>query len=87
MPSMTALTPDEEALLRRLGTLEPLQVRAWQQMQPHERLQIAFEAYQFALEAVRVTERALHPNLSEEDLHWRVTRRMQGNPNLGPSNR
>jgi hypothetical protein len=53
-------------------------------MEPWQRLEIAFQAYQFALEAVRVTERARHPDLSEEELAWRVIRRMQGNPKLGP---
>ncbi len=48
-----------------------------------QRLEIAFQAYQFALDVVRLTERQRHPELSEEELAWRVTRRMQGDPTLG----
>ena len=52
-------------------------------MTPARRLELAFQAYQFALDAVRLTERQNHPNLSPEELVWRVARRMQGNPRLG----
>jgi len=41
------------------------------------------QAYQFALDTVRLTERQRHPDLPPEELAWRVTRRMQGNPKLG----
>ncbi|MCG2767795.1 MAG: hypothetical protein ABIK79_02080 [Chloroflexota bacterium] len=41
-----------------------------------QRLELAFQAYQFALDAVRTTERQRHPDLSPEELAWRVTRRM-----------
>ena len=41
------------------------------------------QAYQFALDTVRLTERQRNPDLSPDELAWRVTRRMQGNPNLG----
>ncbi len=50
-----------------------------------ERLEISFQLYQMALEAVRANERMRHPDLSEEELNWRVTRRMQGDPTLGRS--
>ncbi|MEW5957091.1 MAG: hypothetical protein AB1801_05160 [Chloroflexota bacterium] len=72
-----------EQLRQRLGRLEPQQIVAWQQMTPAQRLDLAFQAYQFALEAVRLTERRLHPNLSAEELNWRIIRRMQGNQKLG----
>jgi len=52
-------------------------------MTPARRLELAFQAYQFALDAVRLTERRRHPDLSPEELDWRVTRRMQGNYQLG----
>lgn len=72
-------SPDPiEQLRQRLGRLEPQQITAWRQMTPAQRLDLAFQAYQFALEAVRLTERRRHPHLSEEELNWRVTRRMQG---------
>jgi hypothetical protein len=52
-------------------------------MSPAERLEIAFQAYQFALEAVRLAERRRHPDLPEAEFNWRVTRRMQGDQKLG----
>jgi len=76
-----------ERLRRRLGPLDPRQVRAWQQMTPPRRLEMAFQAYQFALEVTRLSERQNHPDLAPLDLAWRVTRRMQGDPNLGPGDR
>jgi hypothetical protein len=63
--------------------LDPRQVAVWRAMSPAERLDVAFQAYQFALDAVRVSERERHPDLSPEELAWRVTRRMQGDPTLG----
>jgi hypothetical protein len=80
--SHSSLDPIEK-LRQRLGRLEPQQIVAWQQMAPAQRLDLAFQAYQFALEAVRLTERRRHPHLAEEELNWRVTRRMQGNQKLG----
>jgi len=52
-------------------------------MSPARRLEIAFQAYQFALDTVRLTERQRYPDLPPDELAWRVTRRMQGNPKLG----
>jgi len=72
-----------EALRRRLGKLDQRQIAAWREMSPARRLELAFQAYQFALNAVRLTERRNHPDLSPEELAWRVTRRMQGDPPLG----
>ena len=51
-------------------------------MTPARRLELAFQAYQFALDIVRLTEKRAHPDLSPEELAWRVTRRMQGSPQL-----
>ncbi len=72
-----------EALQRRLGRLDRRQITAWREMNPARRLELAFQAYQFALDTVRLTERQNHPDLSPEELAWRVTRRMQGDPRLG----
>jgi len=72
-----------EALRRRLGVYDRQQILIWQRMSPVERLELAFQAYQFALEAVRLTERQRNPDLSEEELQWRVIRRMQGDQRLG----
>jgi hypothetical protein len=52
-------------------------------MTPAQRLDLAFQAYQFALDVVRLTERRRHPHLSSDRLNWRITRRMQGDPSLG----
>ena len=72
-----------EALRRRLGKLDQRQIAAWREMSPARRLELAFQAYQIALDTVRLTERQNHPDLSPEELAWRVTRRMQGDPRLG----
>ena len=70
-------------LLCRLERLDLRQVAAWRAMTPARRLELAFQAYQFALDVVRLTERRRHPDLAPDELAWRVTRRMQGNPQLG----
>ena len=68
---------------QRLEPLDPRQVAVWRAMSPARRLELAFQAYQFALDIVRLTEKKAHPDLSPDELAWRVTRRMQGNPRLG----
>ena len=78
LSSNSAHSPDE-----RLGTLDKRQIMIWRAMTPARRSEIAFQAYQFALDVVRLTERRRHPELSPEELAWRVTRRMQGDPRLG----
>ena len=75
-----------EELRRRLGKLDPMQVKIWRQMTPVQRLDIAFQAYQFVLDMVRFTEQQRNPQLSSEELAWRVIRRVQGNPKLGRAN-
>lgn len=65
-------------LRRRLGSLDRQQIVAWQQMSPIRRLEMAFQAYQFALDAVRLSERRSRPALSEQELNRRIVRRMQG---------
>jgi len=72
-----------QALEGRLGALDKRQIAIWRAMTPARRAEIAFQAYQFVLEVVRLTERRRHPELSEEELAWCVTRRMQGDPSLG----
>ena len=72
-----------DVLRQRLGKLDQRQIAAWRAMSPARRLELAFQAYQFALDAVRLTERRDHPDLSPEELAWRVTRRIQGDPKLG----
>ena len=82
------VTQDQSAMpssagRQRLEPLDPRQVAAWRAMSSARRLELAFQAYQFALDIVRLTEKKAHPDLSPEELAWRVTRRMQGNPQLG----
>ncbi len=74
---------EAEALRLRLGALDRRQIAAWRAMTPARRLEIAFQAYQFALDAVRLTETRRYPDLLPEELAWRVTRRIQGNSRLG----
>lgn len=71
------------ALRQRLDPLDRRQIAAWRAMEPARRLELAFQAYQFALDAVRLTEGQRHTDLPSDELAWRVTRRMQGNPKLG----
>ena len=79
-----AVTEDAVVPMRhRLGKLDARQVAAWRAMTPAQRLELVFQAYQFALDAVRTTEKQRHPDLSPEELAWRVTRRMQGDQKLG----
>jgi hypothetical protein len=82
------ITQDQSAMPysaghQRLEPLDPRQVAAWRAMSPARRLELAFQAFQFALDIVRLTEKKAHPDLSLDELAWRVTRRMQGNPRLG----
>ena len=71
------------AFRRQIGQLDPHQIAAWRGMSPARRLELAFQAYQVALDIVRLTERQRHPDLPPSELAWRVTRRMQGNLRLG----
>ncbi len=80
---MTSADRTLSAVLQRLEPPAPQQIVAWRAMVPARRLELACQAYQFALDVVRLTERQRHPNLSPEELAWRVTRRMQGDPSLG----
>lgn len=78
-----AINEQVAQLRRRIGALDRRQVAAWQQMSPARRLMMAFQAYRFALDVVRLRERRCYPDLSAEELGWCVTRRMQGDPRLG----
>ena len=80
---MTASVLTSDEIRKRIGRLDSNQVRIWQAMSPARRLDLAFQAYQFVLDVVRLTERREHPDLSPEELAWRITRRMQRDPNLG----
>jgi len=68
---------DSQQPHEQLEPLNPKQIEAWQKMGPIKRLEMAFQAYQFALDAVRLTERQNHPELSAEELNWRIVERMQ----------
>ncbi len=49
-------TPTSQ-LQRRLGAIDMQQIHAWRQMIGVQRLDLAFQAYQLALDTVRLTER------------------------------
>ncbi len=86
MDALFSTEPSHEEVERQLSNLEPLdprQVAIWKEMTPARRLDLAFQAYHFALEVVRTTERSRHPDLPEEELKWRVIRRMHGDLSLG----
>jgi len=83
LPSSSDADDRIENLRRRLGKLDPRQVTAWRAMSPARRLELAFQAYQFALDTLRLTERRRHPDLPPDELAWRITRRMQGDSKLG----
>ena len=73
---------------QRLGKLDPRQVAIWRAMTHVQAWTstgpgVGLRPYQFALDAVRTTEKQRHPDLSPEELAWRVTRRMQGDQKLG----
>lgn len=76
-----------EALRRQMGELDPRQLAIWRRMTPAQKLRFAFEAYSVALRAVRADERRLHPDLSDGELAWRVTARMQGDAKLAKHGR
>ena len=80
---MTEAISELEALTKRIGTVDMRQVAAWRRMTPVQRLDLAFQAYQFALDTVRLTEKARTTDLTDEEFAWRVTRRMQGDQQLG----
>lgn len=68
-----------EELRRRIGGYDPQQVKIWREMTPARRLDVACQMYSFALQAIRVQERQRHPDLTQEELNWRVIRRLHGN--------
>jgi len=76
------IQPTKQAL-PHIEPIDPVQAAIWRSMSPARRLELAFQAYQFALDTIRFTERRANPELSDEDLNWRITRRMQGDPRLG----
>lgn len=80
------IRPDSDAverMRRRLGSYDMRQVEIWRRMTPAEHLDIVFQAYHLALQIVRKTEQDLHPELTPEELKWRVIRRMHGDLSLG----
>lgn len=71
-----------DRLRRRLGPYHPHQVLIWRKMSGSRRLELVCQAYRFALETVRFTERCRHPDLTSEELNWRVIQRMHGDLSL-----
>ena len=69
--------------LAKLDPIDRTQIEIWRKMTPARRLAIAFQMHQFVLNAIRVTERRRHTELTLDQLSWRVTRRMLGNLKLG----
>jgi hypothetical protein len=65
-----------------LGDVDMQQSAAWKQMTPAQRLDLAFQAYQFAMGTVRLIERQRSHGLTPAQMAWRVTRRIQGDQRL-----
>ena len=76
---------NDRTAVGRLDPLDPRQVAIWRAMGPGRRLEIAFQAYQFVLDAIRAMERERHPDLDADELSRRVLRRIQGEAVLGGS--
>jgi hypothetical protein len=76
--SMQSNLEEAECLGRKLGVLDLRQVAIWRRMSPARRLELAFQAYQFALEMVRVTEHRRHPELASDELAWHIVERLHG---------
>ena len=72
-----------ERMRQQLGPYDMRQVAIWRRMTPARRLAIVFQAYHLALQIVRTTEKDQHPELTPEELKWRVIRRMHGDLSLG----
>ena len=73
--------PDSDAverMRRRLGPFDMRQVEIWRRMTPAEHLDIVFQAYHLLLQIERKTERDRHPDLTPEELRWRVVWRIHG---------
>jgi hypothetical protein len=52
------------------------QIEICQRMSGKERVRIAFEMWEMALAMTKASERAMHPELSEEDIEKRARKRM-----------
>jgi hypothetical protein len=76
--TISADLDEVDRLRRRLGSYHPRQVLIWREMSGSRRIELVCQAYRFALETVRFTERRRHPDLTSEELNWRVIRRMHG---------
>jgi hypothetical protein len=63
---------------RRLGRLDPQQVAIWRQMTPAQKIYLASDLYDLARRIIWTTERQMHPDISSEELYWRMLRRLHG---------
>ncbi len=67
-----------EDFRRRLGTLDPQQVAIWREMTPDRKIRLAFQMYDLARRVIWTTEWQACPDASEEEMRWRILRRMHG---------
>ncbi|MBW2000646.1 MAG: hypothetical protein JRJ29_22135 [Deltaproteobacteria bacterium] len=54
------------------------QVEIYRRMSGKERLKIAFEMWEMALSQARASERAMHPELGEDEIDKRARKRVTG---------
>jgi len=81
---VTESLPDKfDRALRRLEPVDMRQIKIWRSMTPAQRAGLAGQFYRLTVEIIRATERQRHPDATEEDLRWRVIRRLHGDPRLG----
>jgi ABC-type Na+ transport system ATPase subunit NatA len=53
------------------------QIEIYKRMTGSERLRIVFELWEMALAQIKASEKALHPDLSEEEISKRSRKRMR----------
>ena len=54
------------------------QIEIYKRMSGKERVRIAFEMWEMALAMTKASERAMHPELSAEEIERRARKRMSG---------
>lgn len=59
------------------------QIEIYRRMSGKERLRIAFEMWETALAMTKASERAMNPNLTEEEIEKRARKRMTGGTTEG----
>jgi hypothetical protein len=67
-----------QSFRRRLGRLDPQQVAIWRQMTSGRKGALIFQMWHLARTVVWNTEHQWNPNLTDEELSWRMWKRLHG---------